>query len=1655
MVDIKAKGQDNEKNGGLENGTYEVIKSRLLKHGNELKERLDRLNDKRKEVFGAIETTILGSERIITENNCVPRDMAPIGNWFIFGYNVHMGLKSKVEIEDVFSIYEYKDRSFHKLNLSLIEDKQFINDFNELYKYYKNTFFAKFTIQGPYLYMIFQTGKSSIDTKVFKWLIKDNKLAYVDNRSDQEVKFSNRQDFDWVRVRREDHRGGKYPHVSIKDRVFVETLRGDLTIKVEDNTDIGKGIYSEPVENKDQTLDDAEILYAILGHIVLLKIRPYKEKNYRYFIYNDKLKSVVRIDAIEDVCMLLPDDHGLIFPKGYYLQSGEYKLFDVPAHNCIFDQKIESPNGEDYQYIFYNTESGIYFVYSYNLIEQSLDTPIVCSGYSHFSSGEMIVFRHEAEPQRNHMIQIWQTPYVGKDYVTHTKNDCLLFKIGNKDIVRAMADCKVVFNLILKGESYSEIYVDIVKESDIIIDSYFWISEQEAFDLKSVMGNIRDTAASAVAEFEKVTRIKEATQKQINDVEEKALSLLKEIEFGNLSTVDEYVGVLSNLRMLRGEIVSLKDLRYTDISLVESLEDKVKQKNEDFSKRCVDFLLTPEGLKPYIQQVELHNEKVGKIEKTMEGKALGEEMSKTSSELELLIDIVTNFKIEDTTKTTEIIDSISSIYSKLNQGKARLKTCMDDLLKTEGSAQFHSQMKLLNHAVVNYLDISDSVDKCDEYLNKVIVQIEELEGKFADFEEYIVDLTEKREELYNAFETKKQSILDRQNKKITALMSAADRLLKGIGNRLNSFNEIEEINGYFASDIMIEKVRDIASQLISLNDTVKSDEIQSRLKTVREDAIRQLKDKQELFVGGKNVVKFGNNLFSVNTKPLDLSMVKKDDGFYFHISGTDFWERVTSQEINKYRASWDQEVLSENKEVYRGEYLTYKIFEAENKNIESLQRYSDQELLEFIQKFMEPRYQESYTKGVHDMDCLIILKELIKLHVDIDLLIYSPSARAFAQLFWKRFASDEMKEKFEIRLKELSKVSLYFNRKPNLSDYLPLVKKSMEQSLCSMTFFEVGLISEASEYLCMELMRGNSFVISMEAHDLYFEFLDDLKDKNAYDLFTDSLKASVKDLEGLYYLIREWLMAFLVDREFDNVRGLVDEVAVMFILNGYDARNLIQTKTSLTIKDLSGSHPIIKNGEYILSYTEFMKKLQSFEKGAVPDYINFQELKKKLIQECKDELRMDEFKTGVLSSFVRSQLIDKVYLPLIGHNLAKQIGVAGENKRTDLMGMLLLISPPGYGKTTLMEYVANRLGITLIKINGPALGHEVTSLDPESAKNASAKEELRKLNLAFKMGNNIMIYVDDIQHCNPEFLQKFIPLCDGQRKIEGVYKGVGQSYDLRGKKVAVVMAGNPYTESGDKFQIPDMLSNRADVYNLGDMTRENNDAFILSFIENSLTSNPVLSKLSNRSRKDIYSLIEIAQGSHMEDMNFEGNYSIEEINEFTDVFKKLIKVRDVVLKINMEYIRSAAQADEYRTEPPFKLQGSYRNMNKIAEKIVAVMNDDEVNELVISAYENDSQTLTTGAEANMLKWKELVGCLNEEEKVRWEEIKVFFNKNKLVKGDDKVGQAVLMLENIKEVLAKGVEKKELENLVEIMTELKDMHSNGVQKFVERISQGKK
>ena len=175
-----------------------------------------------------------------------------------------------------------------------------------------------------------------------------------------------------------------------------------------------------------------------------------------------------------------------------------------------------------------------------------------------------------------------------------------------------------------------------------------------------------------------------------------------------------------------------------------------------------------------------------------------------------------------------------------------------------------------------------------------------------------------------------------------------------------------------------------------MSESVKVDDVQSRLKTVREDTVRQLRDKNELYVDGQNVIQFGKHKFSVNTQALELTTVIKDGDMFFHLSGTNYFEKVTHPELIATKSVWDQPVVSENREVYRGEYLAYLMLNQINagqielpKSEDPTEADDDARLLEAVQNFMAPRYSEGYVKGVHDHDAAKILKPVSYTHLTL------------------------------------------------------------------------------------------------------------------------------------------------------------------------------------------------------------------------------------------------------------------------------------------------------------------------------------------------------------------------------------------------------------------------------------------------------------------------------------------------------------------------------------------------------------------------------------------------------------------------------------------------------------------------------------------------
>ncbi|HSP43519.1 MAG TPA: DNA repair ATPase, partial [Luteolibacter sp.] len=1615
----------------LGSATYEIIRQRLDTQGEALRAAMSRLDERRAEVFGTIEYALLQADRIVTSHNCVPADMIQLGeDRFLFGFNVRFGLKKEMELGDVFAIYQRdaETGAFREQPLDAIADSNFITDFKRLYNVYERTVFRRFALRDGSLFMKFQTGASVDDQAVFKWEFNHGNLRFLDGRAEAEFRragYPPAHEFRWQKPDREAYRYGDHPHISIADRVFVETVGGDLTIKVEDNTKSGEGIYQEPVDDKFQKVDDADIEYAIVDHLIILRIRPYKETKARHFIYNEKQQTVVRVDSIGESCVLLPEGHGLIFPDGYYLSTGELKQFECRIGGMIFERVIHAPNGEDVLYVFYNRRTGDYALMPYRMIRQRVEERITCHGYSLFPNGHLLLFRADGEPQRHHMVQLRQTPFHLPGHEPPGKTDAFLYQVGNREVVRCLAECNEVMTLVRKPDPYAELYTDLVKQCGTILDTYPWLTSEDGFGVDEALRAVREAADRAVDEFDRVRRLQREAVDRVNDARKRCAERIQEIRRGDFRELNVFVTQLAALRTLRGELITLREARYVDIEAIAALENEITEETTALSERCVTFLLEPAALEPYRKQAAAFLAEADKVKTGAEARTADQAVAKAGAELEMLIEIVNGLRIEDATQTTRIIDGITTVYSTLNQVRAALRNRIRDLAATEGAAQFAARIKLLGQAASSYLDLCDTPEKCEEYLNRISVQIEELEGAFADFEEYTVQLAERRTELYEAFEQRKVALIEQRNRRANALTTAASRILKVIENRLAGFGSIEEINSYMAADMMISRIRETIEQLLELGDAPKADELAGKLKSIQQEATRQLKDRQELFVDGQNVIRLGKHRFNVNSQPLDLTTVLREGVPHLHITSTQYFEAITDPAFLATRDVWDQEVVSENREVYRAEYLAWQMLKAGGTEDTA------EDLIEEVRKFMESRYADGYTRGIHDLDGAKILAVLRETHRALQLARYSPDARACALAWWLRFCPEDTRTLWTARLDAFADRNRVFPGDPVQFQYIADLAALIREFTAATGTYQETLADEACEYLFHQLVAGLPASVSREADELAAAFLNRLSLSAADTTFTTRREALAAHPAAELQLVRDWVRGYLISsgkpESPASFRHLEECAAILFCGDALP-RLAVDAATTRAIDGMTGSHPRLEGGIYQFDYLDFQQRLRRFETETVPRFEQYHSVKQQLIDRERGVLRLDEFKPKVLSSFVRNELIDSVYLHLVGDNLAKQIGSAGDSRRTDLMGLLLVISPPGYGKTTLLEYIASRLGIVFIKINGPALGHAVTSLDPEDAPNAAAREEINKLNLALEMGDNAMICVDDIQHCNPEFLQKFISLCDGQRRIEGVWRGRTRTYDLRGRKVVVVMAGNPYTESGQKFKIPDMLANRADTYNLGDIIGGSASAFKASYIENSVTSNAALAPLANKSQKDIRAFIRIAETGQRDGVSFEASYSSREIDEILSVMKKLVAVREVILRVNQEYIHSAAQADEFRTEPPFRLQGSYRNMNRLAEKVVPVMNDEEVRALILDHYRGESQTLTTGTESNFLKFKELIGDLTDAERARWDDIKRTFQRNTIAKGtggeEDPVGRVVAQLhgfqsglDSIREALA--------------------------------------
>lgn len=1570
---------------GLEAGTYEVLRARLAASAGQLAERAQALNARRLEVFGGSELRLAGSDRIRTGSDCVPRDIVAVGGRLLFGHNGRAGIHPQTTVDDVFSLRAcVRDGDAIRFEAlppdavpGLLDDPRFQQDLAELYRYYRDARLLQLRLLNSTLLAVFQTGPALADIRVLRWRIAaDGTPGYLDARGERDHVFPPAYDVDWTDSTRDNHVPGRHPHISIAGEVFVSAVGGTLTVKAEDNTDTEEGIHREPVDEPLQSLADADVSYARAGALILLRIRPYNETVWRHLVFNTRTRSVVRLDGIGQSCLLLPDDQGVIFPGGYCLATGAVKIFDTDTDGLEFERVVRSPNGEDVLYVFHDRAEGCTLLLPYNIIREAVAAPLTCHGHALLDDGTLVLFRAPGdEPARIHPVQVWHTPYAS---ATHTAalpaGTGVLGRVGNADLVRGIADCLAAARTARDMTPTAAVYEAITAACERITDRHHWLPEPGLGSLHEPLAQVHATAEQVLEEFEAVTALTARAAEALDEAAARITSLVRLGRGETLATAGAWVRHLTELRQAQGRLESLRELRHADSRRIDTLATGLADDLATASYRAVTFLALDDAFTGYHQDMAALTGQAEVIATTAEAAALTKRLGELTEGLQTVTDVVTGLDIADPVVRTSVLERIGAVLADANGARATLTARHKELLSREGRAESAAESALLAQAVTAALAAAGTPDACEDQLGRLLLRIENLQARFGEYEDFTADLNAERTEIQEAFSARRQNLLDERARRADRLADSATRILDSVSRRLESLTSLDEINTCFAADSMVAKVRHVADELRDLGDPVRAEELTGRLKTARQRAVRTLRDRADLHDddgGGGTTIRLGRHRFAITTQHSELTMIPYQGAMAFALTGTDYRSPVRDPGFEATRAYWNQHLVSESPEIYRAEYLAASLL-ADTAPLDSLyEAAAEDRLLDIVREAAESRYDEGYERGVHDRDATAILAVMLRLRAEADLLRYPAAARAAAQLLWTYGADEATRTTWSARAVSLGRARASFGPAPAVAAL------QCELTLAVATFLDAaGLPATdtdlAGEYLFEELTRQPAAFVTSAAARTLLEKFRTTADGEGPDKALAALPDDFATLPARHQLVEAWLGSFLTASGQQTTAGDLAEAVALRLCVGLPRREC-PADLAATVDGLLGDHPRLHGRTLHIRLDELLARTAAFGTGHVPGFRAYQRLRTDLLARERTRLRLEDLRPAPLTDFVRNRLLDEVYLPLIGDNLAKQLGTAGDAKHTDNSGLLLLISPPGYGKTTLVEYVADRLGLLLVKVSGPALGNSVTSLDEDHP-------EIRKIHFALAAATNVLLYLDDIQHISPELLQRFIPICDATRRLG--------PYDLRGKRFAVVMSGNPYTESGALFRIPDMLANRADVWNLGDVLTGRDDLFTLSFIENALTSNPVLAPLAGHDRTDLELLLRRARGDDSIRADQLGRpCPPAEFDRIIAVLTKLLHALRTVLAVNRAYIASAAQADASRTEPPFRLQGSYRTMNKLAERIVPVMNDAELDALIDDHFRAEAQTLTSAAEANLLKLAELRGALSPAQAARWGAVK--------------------------------------------------------------------
>lgn len=889
----------------LDHGTYEVLRARLAEHAGELARRAEALNARRLEVFGGGGLRLAGTERIRTPSARVPRDVVALGGTLLLGASPAPGAKPETDPEDVFSLHPVVSGEGGQDGPGfggggavpgLLDDPRFRRDFADMYRYYRQARLLRLRLLDGRLLAVFQTGPRLSDLRVLRWrAAPDGTISYEDNHGERDDRFPPAHDpsrtVDWTEATRDDHVPGRRPHIAIRDVVHVSTVGGALTVTTRDGTEV----FTEPVDEPLQSLADADVLHARVGALVLLRIRPYNETAWRHLVHNTRTDETVRLDGLDRGCVRLPGDDGVVFPGGFLLDTGTVKTFDTDVTGLEHERTIRSPNGEDVVYAFCSRADGRTLLLPYNVIRKEVAAPVACHGYALFDDGTLVVLRAASgEPASVHPVQVWRTPLVSDDHAAaQPVGTGPLERIGNADLVRGVSECLSVTRMVGEMSPSAAVFEALIAACTRAADLHHWFAEPDLGALAEPLSDVRAAAVQVLDEYENVRALTAEAGAAVAEADERVGALLRRVEAEPPATADGWVARLAELRRVQGRLESLRELRFADAARIDDLAGAAAAGLRETGRGAVEFLQREDAFTGYHAEVERIAGDARGIATAAEAAPLADLLAAQHEGLDVVTEVVGDLDVTDATARTTILERVGEVLGGLNRARAVLDGRRRDLLAREGRAAFAAELALLDQTIASALSAAATPESCDDRLGRLLLRLETLQARFADLDDFLAELETKRTEVYEAFSSRKQALLDERARRTDRLVSSADRILAGVHRRAAALSSLDEVNAYFAADAMVARLRAIAAELRELDDAVRAEDLEGRLKAARQEAGRALRDRLDLYDG--DTIRLGRHRFAVNTRPIELTLVPHDGSLAYAITGTGYRRRSATR----------------------------------------------------------------------------------------------------------------------------------------------------------------------------------------------------------------------------------------------------------------------------------------------------------------------------------------------------------------------------------------------------------------------------------------------------------------------------------------------------------------------------------------------------------------------------------------------------------------------------------------------------------------------------------------------------------------------------------------------------------------------------------------